>query len=157
VQKLTILITFVFMLSGCCPIPHTEYFAPKVSGVLVNEDVPLSQATVYLSAHAYRDDCEKYDLTATTNEKGEFEIGPVRKFQFFVMVIGDPIVSWDLCVDSTGGRHSILRQGGRGFSRDTLQVRCDISAKTEYIDAFPAYSGKCRLLLHNTSSNKDTL
>ncbi|MEJ2192972.1 MAG: hypothetical protein P8Y39_11645 [Nitrospirota bacterium] len=144
VPKLIILLFLLFLLNGCLPIPHSDYLAPEISGVVQDGDKPVSDARVYLDATFDSKNCEQYDMQAETTEAGEFVIGPVKKFRWVVLLIGDPIAYWTLCVDTPEGKKVLLQQGGIGMSPLTLTIECDISSsEIRYIEAFGTIEGKC--------------
>jgi hypothetical protein len=142
--KIIILPFLLFLLNGCLPIPHSDYLAPEISGVLQDGEKPVSDAHLYLDATFDGENCEQYDMQSETTETGEFAIGPVKKFRWVVPLIGDPVASWTLCVDTAEGRKAVLYQGGIGMSPLTLNIECDISSsEIHYMEAFGTIEGKC--------------
>lgn len=141
------LILLASLSIGCVPTPHQVHYAPKIHGVLMKGGQPLSNTNVYLGLSIHNDVCNQYDHVSTTNDKGEFEIGPISESQYFVWLVayGDPYVSWDLCSEGPdGNKTAILHQGGIGYSVEELTVECDIlNSDYLYIDAFPTIHGKC--------------
>jgi hypothetical protein len=145
VPKIIIILPFsLFILNGCLPIPHSDYLAPEISGVMQDGERPVADARVYLDATFDGENCEQFDMQAETNETGEFAIGPVKKFRWVVLLFGDPVASWRLCVDTPEGKKVLLQQGGIGMSPLTLNIECDISSsEIRYIEAFGTIEGKC--------------
>ena len=149
------MVAFASILYGCIPVPYKELDAPRIRGVLQRGDIPLVRTNVYLSAAQGRKDCDNYNIVTKTNDSGEFEIGPVKESHFVIwlVAIGDPYASWDLCVEMDGKRHEILGQGGIGFSVETLLVKCDVARNKEIdseFDAWPKIFGRCELIHNNT-------
>ena len=147
-MKSRVLLAFFTSLSvGCVPLPHQNIYAPKIYGVLKKGGQPLIDTNVYLGLSIHNDACNQYDHVSTTNDKGEFEIGPITESQYVVWLVayGDPYVSWDLCSEGPdGNKAAILGQGGIGFSVERLKVKCDVLKSEEiYVDAFPNVFGNC--------------
>jgi hypothetical protein len=159
VGKGLLLAVFVSLLCGCVPIPYKELHAPRIRGVLQSGDMPLVNTNVYLSAAEGRKDCDNYNIVTKTNDSGEFEIGPVKESHFVIwlVAIGDPYASWDLCVEVDGKRNEILGQRGIGFSVETLLVKCNVATDREIdieFDAWPKVFGRCELI-HNHTLKRD--
>lgn len=132
-------------------MPHQVHYAPKIHGVLMKGGQPLSNTNVYLGLSIHNDACNQYDHVSTTNDKGEFEIGPITESQYVVWLVayGDPYVSWDLCSEGPdGNKTAILGQGGIGFPVERLKVECDVLKSEEiYVDAFPNIFGNCESIV----------
>ena len=146
----TIFVLSTLIFSGCVPLLHKHYYAPKVYGVLKDGDKPLRATNVYLSSHYNKKRCDTYELVDITNEQGEFEIGPIYESRYILwfFTLGEPFVSWHLCFESAGSRDLILNSHGFGvLSHEVLLVKCDISMDEEinFEYFFPDISGKCKV------------
>jgi hypothetical protein len=145
--KLKIL-TLSLMLSACIPMPHTEYFAPRITGVVQKDNIPLRQTGIYLNA--INDKCEgreELSTAAKTNGNGEFEIGPVMTKRLAVWLMGDPVTLWTMCIEINGQREVILNQRGFGYPVENIRVICDLSWDDELlIIETPKMKGKCKLI-----------
>lgn len=131
---------------GCAPIPHNDYFAPRISGVLTINGTPATQRKVYLGSAIKMNSCESEPLVATTNDKGEFEIGPIKEFRFFAIFFGDPAAIWELCAEHNHKLLPFLHQNGH-FSPDMLRVKCDLEKASEELEnTSRGVSGKCVLV-----------
>jgi len=146
-----LLALFTSLAVGCVPMPHQEHYAPKIYGVLKKGGQPLSNTNVYLGLSIHDDACNQYDHVSTTNDNGEFEIGPITESRYVVWLVayGDPYVSWDLCSEGPdGNKTAILHQGGIGFTVERLKVECDVlNSEKIYVDAFPNVYGNCESII----------
>ena len=134
------------LISGCAPIPHNEYFAPKISGVITINGTPVKNTKLYLGSEIKFSNCSSNPITTITNQKGEFEIGPIKEFKFFTMFYGDPAAIWELCAEKDGGKIKILYQNGH-FSPSSLHVKCDLSINRTHVitNTNKGIFGKCQL------------
>jgi len=125
-------------------MPHQAHLTPSITGVMQNDNMSLSNTSVYLDATFHSEKCYNYDLVTKTNQDGEFNIGPVKEFRWIAFIYGDPVANWALCVDTKNGRKIVLEQGGIGMPPTELDIKCDVS-KTEifYIEAFGTIEGNC--------------
>jgi hypothetical protein len=144
-RKNLLLFPVLLLLGGCLPIPHTDYYAPKINGVVTVDGVALSDSKVYLENPRTASYCASDPLITRTNENGEFKIGPITGFNYIVMFYGDPYVEWNLCVEHEGKMNKILHMYGR-YSPEQLSVYCNLSFEDEFIHESVGYNlyGKCR-------------
>jgi hypothetical protein len=133
------------LLGGCIPWPHRELLAPEISGVIRRGQEPLAPTRVYLDV-SNDSRCTSPALAAKTDSAGAFEIGPVKsELRWLVLLFGDPVVRWRLCVDTVEGRRVLMHQGGIGMPPPRLEVACTVAASAvTRIDAFGTIEGFCK-------------
>ena len=141
----------IFIISACLPIPHRSYKAPRISGIIYSGDAPLKQTEVYLSTARDGKCNSSDDMMAMTTDLGQFEIGPIRKFELFVFLIGDPLAYWIMCVDHDNVRQIIMSQNGIGIAPMVLKVKCNVQnqdkyQKEKFIKEFRHMQGDCVVL-----------
>ncbi len=87
--------------------------------------------------------CEKDPIKTTTNEDGEFVIGPIKEFRLLVTFFGDPYEIWELCAEHKGEIKKLL-QFDAHFSPERLEVKCELTLEEEtHIEAVRGLSGLC--------------
>jgi hypothetical protein len=66
-------------LLACYPRPHEYTSVPAISGVLINNGMPVSGATVLVAQAGFNSDnhCQGLKAMGTTNDDGHFNIDPV--------------------------------------------------------------------------------
>lgn len=136
-------LTLTLFVVGCAPFPHNHYHAPTIKGVATINGLPATNTKVYLASAIKMTSCDDTPLTSTTNENGEFEIGPITKFRYLVLLYGDPYEIWELCIDYKGQRKQLLQFDAHS-SPSNLEVKCELTREEEvYFEEVRGLSGLC--------------
>ena len=143
-KTLTALLGIVFYVSACAPIPHDEIYAPKVSGVIYDGNIPLKNTKVYLGT-SEDDQCKTNQTVAETDNLGQFEIGPIKERRYIVWLIGDVGIwwAWNMCIDLSDHRVPIMRVSGAKHGPN-FRVKCNVARKLEpFKKSGQSVSGYC--------------
>jgi hypothetical protein len=99
-----------------------HYYAPEVTGLVLDEGAPVAGAHVELSA---RFTTKK--LTATTESNGHFRVGPIRHLELTRALLGDPLFGYSLVISRDGTTFTGADQFGLGFSPSNIDLICDLA------------------------------
>jgi len=130
-----ILTILLFLCSACVPLPHFETQRPHVSGILIRNGSPLSEATLRVSVGGHTDwSCSKAIIVSKTDSNGYFDLEGDKSFRFFRTVIGDPFYIYQLCI-STGDKMFLgYTARGVGYPQDSLTLKCKITPDSKSVD-----------------------
>lgn len=119
-------------LSGCAVMlwPHHEQRLPTTSGRVVEADVPVAGARVYLLPALDRGGCRESGHMAITDAEGRFEITGDRALTW-LLVRGDRRVSWGLCIRRDGVMTEGWRAHDLGFRPRRAEVVCDLGGQPQ--------------------------
>jgi hypothetical protein len=120
------------LVGGCIPWPHSERAVPAISGIVTFAGVPVSGATVFVHRNLplNADSCPDSPHHVKTNEAGRFAVDSVDELHFFV-VIGDPISTWAICINSGGATYVGWRNSELGYARERADLNCELTEATE--------------------------
>ena len=125
-------ILIVMILSACAPLPHTHKIAPRITGVVLLNGTPVPDVEVKLSPPAYDKTCQEAVAVTKTNANGQFAVGPITRFEWFVGLIGDRVYAWNLCVVRNGTLYSGFYKLDTGYMREeVVALTCRIDASTK--------------------------
>jgi hypothetical protein len=142
-QSLSVTSAFVgTLLAGCAlPLPHREYLAPSVSGVLRSAGKPIVGATVKYAYWAEEPECSHSDATTLTGDDGSFAFSDGREFRFLV-VFGDPIYHYEICAE-VADQVLLLWSNWDSLDLDTpAELSCDVDAP---VQGDQASRGRCEV------------
>ena len=107
---------------ACLPVPHNEYRAPAITGVVRSGDLPVADAELQLTA-----DYTREVSTARTDAKGNFAVAPLRDFRFVTVLLGDPSYAYKLQIIAAGKKFQGFAAGRIGFAPKKIELVCDLS------------------------------
>ena len=126
-------------LQGCAPAPHRWYFAPAIEGLVVEADKPVANSEVRLvSRHT------KSDARGMTDAKGRFSVRPLRQFVWVVMLIGDPVIDFQVEVHRGDREYLGFVMTGIGYTPKHLKLTCDLSAPIPPVPGVSDTTTYCR-------------
>lgn len=131
------------MLHGCV-FPHTQRWAPELSGVVRARSEPLAGVAVtYAHRPARGPDCEGVpSASALTNERGEFHFEAGEEFMW-ILPVGDTIYGHELCIQLGDRRELLWTYLGMGGQPPALAtVSCDVDLPVQDIEGG---SGRCEV------------
>lgn len=109
--------------TACVPFPNRRDFAPEVSGAVIRNGLPLSNAEVLLTTRF-----SKAAATVRTDADGRFKLGPLSEMRFTRTVLGDPLFEYVLTIKVAGeAEYRGLAEHGMGSAPKELPVTCDLS------------------------------
>ncbi|HEY3644915.1 MAG TPA: carboxypeptidase-like regulatory domain-containing protein [Gammaproteobacteria bacterium] len=117
---------------GCAPVPHYEYFAPAVSGTLVQGGHPLSGAKLLLRA-----DSTATSSVAYSDAAGHFVLAPLREYHAYISMSGDQPHAFSLTITVDGKDYPAFQQAA-AQPRSVIHLDCDLSAPLD-ADGQPDY------------------
>ena len=107
---------------ACAPIPNRHYFAPTISGTVVDGGQPMSGVEVRLTASF-----TTRDVRATTSGSGQFSVGPLREMRWVMPLMGDPLFGFRVELTRGGRIHLGYVQSKVGYAPKVVKVACDLS------------------------------
>jgi len=117
-----ILLTASILVSGCVPFPNYRYYAPAVSGVVLQDDLPVDKAEV----HVFGQFAEEVQFNAT-GQDGHFATMPIRKLLLTASLIGDPLYAYTVQITVGGQQYLGYSEASVGYAPSTLELKCDLS------------------------------
>jgi hypothetical protein len=124
--RFAILSMFTLLLTGCLPIPHFNYRAPAVSGIIIQNGAPVANAQVQVTDEIPSGNGER--TTAVTNADGRFATEPIREFRFVFALIGEEFYWYTVQITAAGRIYPGYSSSRLGYSRTKkLELRCDLS------------------------------
>ena len=83
-RKYIILISCMFLLASCAPIPHTTEVSPTISGVVIDSEssLPIADAVIKYSRGLYSD-------STVSDKDGKFVSEPLSQWHYLVYM-GSP-------------------------------------------------------------------
>jgi hypothetical protein len=116
------IVVFGLLVGACVPIPNRHYFAPKITGLVLDSGLPVANAEVKLSGR-FTDRI----VTTRTDAAGRFIVGPITEFEFTTTLLGDPLFGYDLQISRVSEIYKALSNSNVGFVPHNIQVNCDLS------------------------------
>jgi hypothetical protein len=129
------------LAQACAPIPHRHYFAPAISGTVIDGDQSVSGAEVRLTASF-----TTRDVRVMTTVDGQFGVGPVRELRWFRPLLGDPIFGFRLEVKRGGRTYLGFVQSNVGHSPKNMKLACDLSSPIPPVPRLGDEATYCRLI-----------
>jgi hypothetical protein len=125
---------------ACAPIPNRHYFAPAISGTVVDGGQSLSGAEVRLTASF-----TPRDVRVITAVGGQFGVGPVREMRWFRPLLGDPIFGFRLEVKRGGRTYLGFVESKVGYAPKNMKLACDLSSPIPPVRQVGDEATYCRL------------
>ena len=129
-----ILLVFAFVLvSGCVPWPHNQSLGPRLSGILRDGEAPKAGIEIVYQVHSGRDefDCSAPQSRADTDTDGRFNLEKPTEFQWFVPLVGDPVMSWSVCAKLDDSLTLLWLAPGQGGWNYPGQFELDCNASRQ--------------------------
>jgi hypothetical protein len=117
------------MLAGCpAMIPHAPATKPQITGILLQDNVPLSGVRIYscTKGHIARR-CQKFSDTITDSQ-GQFFFESVWGAEALGSYVDDPPFSYGIDFQHQGHDYH-WHGGGVGTAPESVNLRCDIRNK----------------------------
>jgi len=116
-------------VSGCIPLPHMETLAPSVSGTLTEDGIAVSGAMIHYIADANfeGDPCRVSEVTAVTDDQGEFFFKEHRELELLFAPMADRLYLFTVCAERGGSFELLWQEGDFGTLRKDLAIQCDLT------------------------------
>ena len=92
-----VILTLVFGLVGCVPIPHYSNLTPEITGVIEQSGKPLENIPVRVVSGEESEHCEGQVSDVRTNEEGKFYLAPIEQFNFMSVIMAHSFFPWSVC------------------------------------------------------------
>ena len=109
------------LMTACVPVPHRLCHAPEISGIVLDDGVPVQGAEIRLSAGP-----DRSQPVVLTNRDGSFEVGPISELRVFLPTFGNRFYFYTLEIEVSGDRYTD-EDYGRGFGCGNTVLTCDLS------------------------------
>jgi hypothetical protein len=111
-----------------------------VSGIVLSDGTPVAGAIVHLHHALATRQCGPYGLSATTDAAGGFSFQGRKELELLV-VAGDRLDRWAMCIEANGQFFEGCRAIGIGHPPQRISFTCELQATSR-----PAPRGKgiCR-------------
>ncbi len=113
----------VGFVAACSILPNSHYFAPEVTGVILQAGRPLAHVRVRLTAELTNE-----TQVATTDDTGRFTIGPLTNYQITVKQFGAAYYGYAIHVTVEGHAVRAFSAEGDGDAPRKQQLHCDLPA-----------------------------
>ncbi|MDR3157756.1 MAG: carboxypeptidase-like regulatory domain-containing protein [Zoogloeaceae bacterium] len=120
--RVTVPPLLVTLISGCVPLPHFDYLAPAASGVITQDGFPITDAQVQVSSQ-FSDE----RMRAITGADGRFATESIRRFSFFMVLLGDPIHVYSVKITTGDKTYEGYSTWNMGYAPEKIELRCDLS------------------------------
>ena len=123
-MRIGLVIALSAMIAACVPAPHVHYFAPSVSGVVLNGGEAVSNAEIVLSAWGTD------EISSTrTDSSGRFQVAPLTEIRLWTYLgPADPGFEYTLRIETAGKRYAGWSEGRIGYVLDEdIHVTCELS------------------------------
>jgi hypothetical protein len=110
------------LLAGCAALPHSNGFAPEVSGVVLQTGRPVANARVRLSSPFTNE--TQFSLT---DASGKFTVGPLTNFQFTVKQFGAPYYQYALQITVDGHPVQAFSAEGADEAPRKIELTCELA------------------------------
>lgn len=119
------ILVFILLLAGCREMLPYRTTSPEVSGVLLQNGMPLADVVVNSCVSGSSPErCARFKKT-TTDSRGQFYFDSVNAFISQVSQVGNPSFHYNIFFQYLG-RDYHWSEGG-GDLPDNVNLRCDIS------------------------------
>jgi hypothetical protein len=132
--------TVCVLAQACAPIPNRHYFAPTISGTVVEGDQVISGAEVRLTASF-----TTRDVRATTGADGQFSVGPLREMRWIKPLLGDPLFGFRFELKRGDRTYLGYVQSNVGYAPKALKLACDLSSPVPPVPRVREDTTYCRL------------
>ena len=113
------------VLTGCAPLPYVRTSKPEITGVLLQNGVPVPDVLITSCAKGQLSGrCERVKETMTDSQ-GRFFFGAEWEFEKLVPYIGDQKFNYDLGFQYLG-RDFHWNGSGVGDTPKSVNLRCEI-------------------------------
>ncbi len=116
------LLIISILVSGCVPFPNYRYYAPAVSGVILQDGVPVDKAQIHVSGQF----AEEVQFNAT-GQDGRFATEPIRRRFLTAWLIGDPLYAYFVRITVGGKQYLGYSKASVGYAPSKLALKCDLS------------------------------
>jgi hypothetical protein len=125
VNYINAILSLVFILAGCREMLPYRTAAPEISGVLLQDGMPLADVpvTACVSANSARR-CARF-MKGMTDSRGQFYFDSVNEFISQISQVGDPSFHYHISFQYQGRDYHWSENGGN--MPDNVNLRCDIS------------------------------
>ena len=117
-----VLLALAALVSACVPFPNVHYYAPVVTGVVLQDGKPAAGVTVRLSA---RGSGEMHE--AVTDHSGRFAVPAIHELSYFLVLVGDPLFDFSVTLRSDGREYEGYRALGLGATPKDFGLECDLA------------------------------
>ena len=141
-MRLLVPLLLALCLSGCGAFiwPHRVQHTPEISGIVLSDGAPVAGARIYVHHSLSAEQCGPSKISATTDLEGKFAFTGRKEVQLLV-VMGDRLDRWALCIESDGRFIDGWRANGIGYPPSRSSFTCDVNAASQ---AGPSGRGICR-------------
>ena len=115
----------VLALTGCFPVPHYEYFAPSVTGMVSKDGHPVAGAKLVLHA-----DTTQATRVAYSDGAGRFVLDSLREYYHYVSFSGDPPHAFSVTITVDGKDYAAFQQPATHPPR-MIHLDCDLTAPVD--------------------------
>jgi hypothetical protein len=113
-------------LAACASLPNSHYFAPEVSGVVLESGRPIQNARVRLSSQFTNE-----TQVALSDASGNFTVGPLTNYQYTIKQFGDPVYGYALQIIVEGRLVQAFSEGGAGDAPRKIDLTCELSSAVQ--------------------------
>ena len=118
----TSIVVASLLVAACVPVPHHHYFAPQVTGFVLNGGVPVANAEIVLTGRY-----TNHTATMRSDGQGHFKIGPLAELEFAQWLMGDPLFGYSLNFTVDNQTYLGLSESSVGYVPTKIEVKCDLS------------------------------
>lgn len=137
-----ILLFLTLCLCSCAVYvwPHRVQHSPQVTGAVFSVGEPVSGAVVYVHTSLANTQCGPSKLSTSTDSNGAFSFRGRKKIEL-LLVLGDRVNRWALCIEANGQFYEGWRSIGVGYPPQHASFTCDLEARSQ-----PGHGGEgiCR-------------
>ena len=108
-------------LTGCVPFPNLRYYAPAVSGIVMQDGKPAAGVEIRVSAHFANE-----VRAAIAASDGRFNTDSIRKL-LTATLVGDPLYGYTVEIRNACNVYSGFVDFSVGHAPSAIQLNCDLS------------------------------
>ena len=142
-RELFLIVLVATLITGCSAFfwPHRVQEVPTVFGSVLRGDIPVSGIEVFVVPYLHPDGCEETRYSDMTDDLGRFSISGERNTEWFVVVMGNRLNSWGICIKEDGEFIEGWSAGGIGYPPKEANFVCDLEVSN---NEEQQYYGICR-------------
>lgn len=127
-----VLLLIALCLSGCGAYlwPHRVQKTPSVSGIVLSDGAAVAGARVYVHPYLSDEQCEPSKISATTDLEGRFAFTGRKELELLV-IMGDRLDRWALCIESDGRFIDGWRANDIGYPPPRVSFACELKAASQ--------------------------
>ena len=116
------------ILAGCVPYPHLRSTKPEITGILLQNGLPVTGVMIYTCIDGdFAKKCRKHKAT-TTDSQGRFFLEGAGFFAHTISLVSDPVFNYGIDFKYQGGDFH-WNEGGIGDTPERVDIRCEIRGK----------------------------